>query len=108
MNATTQTADRIVAIDCNYTLTDGRRARRVLIVPMADDPLYGVAVVNMRAEEAAASQLRQHAAGSIYTRVLASVPSQTLTPDASAPELTIDLSPAIGVATPYREHRANI
>jgi hypothetical protein len=97
-------AIRIVAVECVYDVADGRNVRKVLLVPQEDDSLYGVAVVNLRAEKAAVAQLRRRAPGTIYTRVHASIPVATLTIGATAPELTIDLRPAIGPPSPYREH----
>jgi predicted TIM-barrel fold metal-dependent hydrolase len=95
---------RIVAVECVYDIADGRNNRQVLLVVQEDDPLYGAAVVNLRAEKAAVAQLRGRAPRTIYTRVHASIPAAQLTVGTTAPELTIDLRPAIGPPSPYREH----
>jgi hypothetical protein len=102
-------ASRIVAVECSYTRRDGRHVRQVLLVPMADDPQYGAAVVNMRAENAAVEQVRKHAAGNVYTHVHASIPLDSLAVGTGAPELVVEDSPRIGTssASVYREHRPN-
>ena len=102
--ATETAAVQIVVVECSYRRKDGRRMRQILLVPQASDPLYGAAVVNMRAENFAASQVRSHAVGSVFTKVRASIPLDSMIAGSSAPEIVVEDSPAIGHASPFREH----
>ncbi|MDR3634369.1 MAG: hypothetical protein P4L84_11240 [Isosphaeraceae bacterium] len=104
MMATEIAATRIVAVECSYTRHDGRHMRQILLVPAVDDALYGVAVVNQRAEKSAVDQVRRHADGPVFARVHASIPLDTLTVGSGSPSLVIEDAPSIGLGTPYREY----
>jgi hypothetical protein len=102
--ATTTTTEKIlVAVYVAYTLPDGRKASGTVLVPADDDALAGRAVVGMRAAKAAAERVRRRSNGTVWTRVLAAVPEDSLW---SGPvEIMGEPEPMIGAPGAMTEHR---
>lgn len=99
-------AVRVVAVECAYIRRGGHYIKRLLLVPLADDPVGGPTAVNARAEDAAAEQLRSLASmGWVSTSVRASVPLASLAAGTIPPELVGDdqLLPKYG--EPHRWHQ---